>query len=392
MKKRSYVDFASLKRRVSILQVVEMLGVADTLVADGDRLIGCCPIHKGSDKREFIITPAKGVWVCRGACNAGGDMIDLTARVRSLRLLQAAGEIADHFNSKRGEDPPEDRKGELIAFPTGLPRLDDAHGVVISSAITESSAPMELENGKSGGALKAILSGFGVLASLGFLVMSALTNCLFASTLGQSPFEVYLYGAVGVLAVCFNALSPFFLAWGRAAGRPAAAIAAACLWILCLSYSLTSALGFAAETRGSGAAVEQGTVEDEQSAKRRLADLEKTRATYRRPPQELDDRIDRLRAEISGLRERHTSETVGSERQTELLAKLTFGLIDSAGVRSGLVALFAVMVEAGAALGLFASLAHFPSSSKRGDDELKPGAAAASRRMPRASEKESRLP
>jgi hypothetical protein len=95
--------------------------------------------------------------------------------------------------------------------------------------------------------LKSVLSGFGVLVALGFLAASAVMNYLFGAALGRTAIEAYIYGAVSVLAVFFNALSPFFLAWGRAAGRPAATAAAACLWLLCLSYSLTSALGFAAE-------------------------------------------------------------------------------------------------------------------------------------------------
>lgn len=30
----------------------------------GQQLRGCCPIHKSSDPRSFIITPDKGLWVC----------------------------------------------------------------------------------------------------------------------------------------------------------------------------------------------------------------------------------------------------------------------------------------------------------------------------------------
>jgi CHC2 zinc finger len=363
MKRSGYVDFAALKQRVSIVQVIEMLNLTSSLKAEGDRLLGCCPIHKGSNEREFVVTPSKGLWFCRGACNAGGDMIELVARVRGIRVFHAAREIAQYFRFE-GEQEQKESLGELIAFPAGelRPRVDAVRTLSIQPEIAQVSAADA--KGKSGGVLKVIVSTCGVLAALGFLAMSALTNYLFASTLGRNQFEAYVYGAVGVLAVLFNALSPFFLAWGRAAGRPAAAIAAACLWLLCLSYSLTSALGFAAENRGSVAAARQAVSEAEQSAKQRLADLEATRAKYQRPPKELDDRIDRVRAEVTALR-RQTSETSGGERQTEVLARLTFGLLDSTGVRSGLVALFAVMVEAGAALGLFAALAHFPGGSKR---------------------------
>jgi DNA primase len=61
MKRSAYVDFAALKQRVSILQVIEMLNLTSSLKAEGERLLGCCPIHKGNDEREFIVTPAKGL-------------------------------------------------------------------------------------------------------------------------------------------------------------------------------------------------------------------------------------------------------------------------------------------------------------------------------------------
>ncbi len=391
MKRSGYVDFAALKQRVSILQVIEMLNLTAGLKAEEDRLLGHCPIHKGSDEREFIVTPAKGLWLCHGQCNAGGDMIELVARMRGIGVVQAAREIAHYFGF---EGEHEQSSGEVIAFPASecRPRHDVVQALGIRPETAKASGPDVMVKGTSGGVLKAIVSACGVLGALGFLALSALTNYLFASTLGRNPFEAYVYGTVGVLAVLFNGLCPFFLAWGRAAGRPAAAIAAACLWLLCLSYSLTSALGFAAENRGSVAAARQGAVEAEQSAKQRLADLETTRAKYQRPPRELDDRIDRMRRELAALR-RQTSDT-GGERQTEVLAKLTFGLVDSAGVHTGLVALFAVMVEAGAALGLFAALAHFPSRSKREDDKPKREAAPALRSMPRGPGKKvpRRLP
>jgi len=58
--------------------------------------------------------------------------------------------------------------------------------------------------------LKSILSGFGVLVALGFLSASALMNYLFGAALGRTQIEAYIYGAVSVLAVLFNALSLFF--------------------------------------------------------------------------------------------------------------------------------------------------------------------------------------
>ena len=146
-------------------------------------------------------------------------MIELVARVRGVRVFHAAREIAHYFGC---EGEHEERSGELIAFPIGdlHPRPDVVQACDIRPETAKASGAGVREKVESGVVLKAIVSGCGVFAALGFLALSALTNYLFASTLGRDPFEANVYGAVGVLAVLFNALCPFFLAWGREAGRP----------------------------------------------------------------------------------------------------------------------------------------------------------------------------
>lgn len=136
MTRSGYVDFAALKQRVSIAQVIEMLNLAGTLSAEGDRLVGCCPIHRGSDASEFVVTPAKGLWLCHGRCNAGGDMIELVARVRSVSVVHAARNIADHFPIET-TDKERDR-GEVIASPLGL--LLPRHEVVQALGIRPETA------------------------------------------------------------------------------------------------------------------------------------------------------------------------------------------------------------------------------------------------------------
>jgi len=92
----SYVDFAELKRSVTIEQVLLMLNIS--LKKSGEQLRGCCPIHAGSNPREFVVTPSKGLFFCFGKCG-GGDMIKLAALVRKIDQKQAAQEIAAHFGN-----------------------------------------------------------------------------------------------------------------------------------------------------------------------------------------------------------------------------------------------------------------------------------------------------
>src|ERR1700716_3059515 len=94
-----------------------------------------------------------------------------------------------------------------------------------------------------------IIAGAGAVVALGFLFASAVANYMFGASLGRSPREAMLYGAVGVLAVAMNALAPFYISWSLTAARKTTAAAIGNLWALCLTYSTTSALGFAAQNR-----------------------------------------------------------------------------------------------------------------------------------------------
>ena len=91
----------------------------------------------------------------------------------------------------------------------------------------------------------------GAIVSGGFLAASALANYSFGLSLGRTMWEGQLYGFVGVLAVVMNAVAPFFLSWSIAARRASATVGIAVLWAVCLLYSTTSALGFAAQNRES---------------------------------------------------------------------------------------------------------------------------------------------
>lgn len=89
-----FVDFKQIKSSVGIEQVVQMLDLR--LNKQGHQLRGTCPIHHGSSDREFVVTPAKGLFYCFGPCG-GGDLITLVAKVRGVSAKEAASLIARHF-------------------------------------------------------------------------------------------------------------------------------------------------------------------------------------------------------------------------------------------------------------------------------------------------------
>lgn len=83
---------AAIKRTVTIEAVLVARGIE--LRRHGARdLACCCPFH---DERtpSFIVTPDKGLWVCKGACAEGGDVIALYRRFTGLGFVEAVEQLA----------------------------------------------------------------------------------------------------------------------------------------------------------------------------------------------------------------------------------------------------------------------------------------------------------
>jgi len=75
-----------LKETVSIERLAEARGVV--LKKHGADLIGNCPFH--DDKTpSLVITPAKNLWHCLGACQSGGTVIDWVMRAEGVSFRHA---------------------------------------------------------------------------------------------------------------------------------------------------------------------------------------------------------------------------------------------------------------------------------------------------------------
>jgi hypothetical protein len=203
---------------------------------------------------------------------------------------------------------------------------------------------------------RGIIAFAGAIVSLGFLGASAVANYLFGASLGRTLWEAQLYGAVGVLAVAMNALAPFYISWSLAAKRRITAASIMLLWALCLTYSITSALGFAAQNREGVAVARQVTHDAYDDTRRELLDLEARRKdAIARDKYRLDAKIDDARKRLAAAR---SKDPAPADAQSQFLSDLLRGYVAARHVRVGLVTLFAVMIEMCATLGLFASLSH----------------------------------
>jgi len=80
-------ELERLKREVSVERLAEARGVR--LQRHGADLLGLCPFHPDRDP-SLVITPAKNLWHCLGACQAGGSVIDWVMKAEGISFRHAA--------------------------------------------------------------------------------------------------------------------------------------------------------------------------------------------------------------------------------------------------------------------------------------------------------------
>jgi hypothetical protein len=75
-----------LKQEISLQRLTKGMGV--TLKRHGADLIGLCPFHDDHEP-SLVISSAKNLWHCLGACQAGGSVIDWLTRAEGVSFRHA---------------------------------------------------------------------------------------------------------------------------------------------------------------------------------------------------------------------------------------------------------------------------------------------------------------
>lgn len=88
------LSFSFLKRRVSILDVLNEKGIDRPFKKRGDQLFGPCPVHGGDNPNAFVINLSKNIWRCFTRCDAGGDVVEFVRRVDKKTYAQIAVYLA----------------------------------------------------------------------------------------------------------------------------------------------------------------------------------------------------------------------------------------------------------------------------------------------------------
>jgi DNA primase len=96
-----FIDYAAVKAATTMEMVLHHYGLLEKMNPRKlDTCRGCCPIHHGSNDSEFSITLSKNLWHCfsKTECNAGGNHLDLVARIENCTLHEAAWQMNEWFS------------------------------------------------------------------------------------------------------------------------------------------------------------------------------------------------------------------------------------------------------------------------------------------------------
>jgi transposase len=106
-----WLDFAHVKSQLPIQRVLEHLNLFAQFRGRGSQWRGPCPVHGQGKGRTFSVHLEQNVFHCFDAkCAIKGDVIDLWAAIKGLKLREAALELVALFNLEPAP-PTEKRHG-----------------------------------------------------------------------------------------------------------------------------------------------------------------------------------------------------------------------------------------------------------------------------------------
>jgi hypothetical protein len=96
---RAGIDFAKIRQAVTFEMVLARYGILSELKRVGSQMVGCCPLHRGTNPKQFVVNFRSNTWFCFGdQCDVGGGVIDFVALREDLSIPAAATLIADWFS------------------------------------------------------------------------------------------------------------------------------------------------------------------------------------------------------------------------------------------------------------------------------------------------------
>ena len=113
-----------LKKEISVQRLAEAQGVK--LRRHGADLLGKCPFHNDRTP-SLVITPAKNLWHCLGACNTGGTAIDWVMRANGISFRHAVEMLRQDYLPLAADPIQPVKTGTVRKLPPPVARNADDH-------------------------------------------------------------------------------------------------------------------------------------------------------------------------------------------------------------------------------------------------------------------------
>lgn len=138
------LDFNLLKT-FPIEHLLRARGLLSSCRLRGNRIVGPCPIHGGDNPNAFVVTRSRNLWYCFSQCQAGGDVIDLFARIDGVDRIEAARRLSSTYELQSAAPPRQPRycqRQNTAAFRpfTNRLELDPTATLLARKAIRPSTA------------------------------------------------------------------------------------------------------------------------------------------------------------------------------------------------------------------------------------------------------------
>ena len=93
---RTPLNMKRIKETVLVTHAMERY-LKHPLKRDGAGYATSCPIHDGNNKRAFRVSADGRAWYCHGACQRGGNVLDLIAALERCSIVEAAIILAERY-------------------------------------------------------------------------------------------------------------------------------------------------------------------------------------------------------------------------------------------------------------------------------------------------------
>ncbi len=113
--RKNWVDYKEIKAKVTMEMVLGHYGLLADLKESGQNLVGCCPIHKGSNPRQFSVNIERNIFNCFGNCKSGGNVLDFVSKMENVSIREAGLLIqqwclSDQPIAEEKKEPPKEKR------------------------------------------------------------------------------------------------------------------------------------------------------------------------------------------------------------------------------------------------------------------------------------------